>query len=181
MGKAPIETKKRMLGHLLGRGGAPLADLMPGKPFFSARASRRRDGAGARLPAWRKRTFWAALSLGNLAGAGDPEQGVAPFHPTKRRKPQTGQRPGPRVRLPTIYPDLTRPGIIVPRRNERGDPPLRRRFRSLDHTRADAARDPAHPASGQAACARPGHMPARTSTAWRMAARPIRSVAGAAR
>lgn len=46
--------------------------------------------------------IWAALSLGNIAGAGDREsRGEA--HPTK-----------PDKWLPTVVPDMARPGIVLP-------------------------------------------------------------------
>jgi hypothetical protein len=64
--------------------------------------------AGSPLP------VWAALSMGNIAGAGDERmQRRAPPHSFKRRVDREGVDRGP-VILPTEYPDMERPGIILP-------------------------------------------------------------------
>jgi hypothetical protein len=65
--------------------------------------------AGDRLP------VWAALSMGNIAGAGDARmQRRAPAHSWKRlTDPKTGADRGP-MKLPTEYPDMDRPGLILP-------------------------------------------------------------------
>jgi hypothetical protein len=117
-GKAQIETTKRMLGQCWG-GAVRLTPIVPDMPFIVGEGIETTETV--RMRRLKKRgpdsaTFWAALSWGNLAGAGDPDkQASAPFHPTKRRKdPQTKEETGPRIRLPTIYPDFSRPGIIVP-------------------------------------------------------------------
>lgn len=46
--------------------------------------------------------LWAAGSLGNMAGSGDPD-GPTMAHPTRADK-----------RLPTVMPDMGRPGLIIP-------------------------------------------------------------------
>jgi len=116
-GKAPIETKKRMLGQCWG-GAVRLSPIVPGKPFLVGEGIETVETVHLRRflkHGAESGTFWAALSWGNLSGAGDPDkQAIAPFHPTKRQKPRPGHELGARVRLPTIYPDLTRPGITVP-------------------------------------------------------------------
>jgi hypothetical protein len=113
LGKAPIETTKRMLGVCWG-GAVRLSPLMFGKPIVlgegieTVETVHMRRGFGSA-------TYWATLSLGNLAGAGEPEPPQRPrAHPSKRRVNQnTGEDLGP-VWLPTVYPDPNRPGIIIP-------------------------------------------------------------------
>jgi hypothetical protein len=117
-GKAPIVTAKRMLGICWG-GAVRLSPVFPGKPLLAGEGIETTETVHVDLGRG-SGTFWAALSLGNLAGAGDAEkQRIAPFHPTKRRKaphgePGASEETGPRIRLPTVYPDLSRPGIVVP-------------------------------------------------------------------
>jgi hypothetical protein len=112
--KAPVKNAKRMLGICWG-GAVRLSPVFPGKPFFVGEGIETVETVQHDLGTG-SGTFWAALSHGNMAGSGDAEkQARAPFHPTKRRKdPQTGEETGPRLRLPTVYPDFDRPGIVVP-------------------------------------------------------------------
>jgi len=119
---------KKMLGNCWG-GAVRLAPLLgpDGEPMQPA------TGGGATLAvsegietgAWVLGAYratgsqlpvWAALSMGNIAGAGDERsQRHAPAHSWKRRTdPRSGQDLGP-VILPTEYPDMSRPGIILPR------------------------------------------------------------------
>ncbi|KPF84476.1 hypothetical protein IP70_15730 [alpha proteobacterium AAP38] len=94
--KAPVAAPKRMLGEMWGsairlsRAGARLG-LSEG--IETGLAVRR---AVADLP------IWAAGSLGNIAGGGDMDA-------ERRRHPTR-----PDLWLPTVWPDMDRPGLILP-------------------------------------------------------------------
>lgn len=96
VGKAPVAAPKRMLGDMWGsairlsRLGARLG-LSEG--IETGLAVRR---AVPDLP------VWAAGSLGNIAGGGDMDA-VRKAHPTRAG-----------MWLPTVWPDMARPGLILP-------------------------------------------------------------------
>lgn len=111
--------KRRMLGPVWGC-AVRLTPFRPGLPLhigegFETVASVMLD-LGAERTDSAAGTFWAALSLNNMAGSGDPaRQQRAPLHPTRLLKdPKTGAVTKRRARLPTEYPDMGRPGILVP-------------------------------------------------------------------
>ncbi len=105
-GKAEVEPVKKVGG--IAWGGA--VRLTPAQPIMvigegiettlSALASFYEADQGAALIEGEPAAFWAALSLGNLAGSGIGEGGP---HPS---------RPGKRLPSPVPYPD--RPGLVLP-------------------------------------------------------------------
>jgi DNA primase len=105
-GKAEIEPAKKVGG--IASGGA--VRLTPAQPVMvigegidttaSALSSFYEADRGASLIAGEPAAFWAALSLGNLAGSGIGEGEPHPVRPGKR--------------LPSPVPDPDRPGLVLP-------------------------------------------------------------------
>jgi DNA primase len=105
-GKAEAEPAKKVGGIAWG-GAVRLTPLHPimviGEGIettLSALASFYETDRGAALIDGEPAAFWAAISLGNLAGSGIGEGGAHPSRPGKR--------------LPSPVPDPDRPGLVLP-------------------------------------------------------------------
>lgn len=112
-GKADVPKPKRMRGECWG--GA--CRLTPAAEHLALGEGI--ETAASVLEANPDAAAWAALSLGNICGAGVPNDEREP-HPTK-----------PGVWLPSVEPDMERPGLVLP--------PMVKRLTILEDAKGDRA------------------------------------------